>query len=300
MAPCALCPAAGLRVQRPTPKKLILGLLLAGRGTPLSVRDAIRACALFDLTENNVRVTLVRLSAEGLICSAERGSYQLGPAAEGMADDIGSWREAPARLRPWKGRWLLLLGRNGKGGGNGGNGGGGRRAQRERARAYGLTGLRELEPGLLARPDNLAGGAQGLRQRLRGLGLAEPGLLCSAQDLDEAREQALHALWDRSELDATYRRETTRLQAWMERRATLELETAARESYLLGAEAIRRVVFDPWLPEPLVDPAARQSYFDAVLAFDAAGQQVWQQLYDRDAAMPVGGGERLGPPLLGR
>ena len=45
---------------KPNARKLILGLWLATDGAPLNVRDAINACSLFDITENNVRVTLVR------------------------------------------------------------------------------------------------------------------------------------------------------------------------------------------------------------------------------------------------
>lgn len=56
-----------MKPKGPNARKLILGLLLATDGAPLNVRDAITACALFDITENNVRVTLVRLSADGLI-----------------------------------------------------------------------------------------------------------------------------------------------------------------------------------------------------------------------------------------
>ena len=64
---------------KPNPRSLILNLLLATEGDPLSARDAISSCALFGIRENSVRVTLVRLASAGLIEAAGRGAYRLGP-----------------------------------------------------------------------------------------------------------------------------------------------------------------------------------------------------------------------------
>ncbi|MGC4062998.1 MAG: hypothetical protein QM749_20015 [Aquabacterium sp.] len=65
----------------PNPKNLILNLLLAADGMPLIAADAVSSCALFGIRENSVRVALVRLSAAGMVESAGRGAYQLGPQA---------------------------------------------------------------------------------------------------------------------------------------------------------------------------------------------------------------------------
>ena len=59
----------------------------------------------------------------------------------------------------------------------------------------------------------------------------------------------------------------------------LPLERAARESFELGHRAIRQLVFDPWLPAPLVDVAARQRFVAAVSRHDAAGRGIWQRLH---------------------
>ena len=56
---------------------------------------------------------------------------------------------------------------------------------------------------------------------------------------------------------------------------SLEPEVAARESYLLGNDAIRQLVFDPLLPEPLVDVTERRAFTDTVVAFDQAGHRIW-------------------------
>ena len=63
----------------------------------------------------------------------------------------------------------------------------------------------------------------------------------------------------------------------MARSPSLQPEAAAREAFLLGHEAIRELVFDPLLPDPLVDVRARRAFTETVLAFDAAGQTLWQR-----------------------
>jgi len=50
---------------QPTAKSLVLDLLSASDGAEAPVRRLVVACALFDVSENSVRVTLVRLSSAG-------------------------------------------------------------------------------------------------------------------------------------------------------------------------------------------------------------------------------------------
>lgn len=258
-----------------TARKLILDLLLATEGESLSARDFIGACALFDISENNVRVALVRLSAEGLIEAAERGSYQLSGSAHRLADEVSAWRRAEARLRRWQGDYLAVhcgaLGRSD------------RTRLRRRNRALQMLGFRELERGLFLRPDNIEKHVEAVRRRLHALGLENTANVFVAQGFDAAREQRIHALWDGKALSAGYRQQRNRLESWMKRADKLEAEVAARESYLLGGRAIRDVVYDPLLPEPLVDVAARRDFFDTVSRFDRFGKAIWQRLHAGNA-----------------
>ncbi|MCY1375094.1 hypothetical protein D9M69_624810 [compost metagenome] len=57
----------------------------------------------------------------------------------------------------------------------------------------------------------------------------------------------------------------------------LPVELAARESYLLGDQAIRQLVFDPLLPEPLVTVADRIAFGSEVRRYDEAGRSIWQR-----------------------
>lgn len=252
------------------PRNLILKLLQAADGEALSAREAVASAALLGIRGNAVRVALVRLAAAGLVKAAGRGSYRLGPKATAFAAEVAAWRTAEQRVREWDGGWIAVhtagLGRSD------------RVALRARDRAFRLLGLRELERGLYLRPDNLVGGVAAIRERLHALGLDADAIVFRVTDLDATRERACRALWNGKELDRHYREAREMLESWLARAEKLEPEVAARESFLLGDAAIRSLVYDPLLPAPLVDVAARRAFVDSVLRYDRAGHAIWKQL----------------------
>lgn len=260
----------------PQPRQLILKLLLAADDGELSARDAVAGCALFGIRENSVRVALARLAGAGLIEAAGRGSYRLGPNGTGLAADVATWPSAEQRVREWQGGWVAVhvgnLGRSD------------RVALRARDRALALLGLRELDRGLFLRPDNLVGGVAGVRERLHKLGLEEDAAVFLASELDRGRDQRARALWDGKALTRSYRQSRQQLEKWLARAGELELDVAARESFLLGSDAIRQVVFDPLLPEPLVASDERRAFVATVLEFDRAGRDIWRQIFTPGAA----------------
>lgn len=253
----------------PNPKNLILNLLLANDGAPLSAADAVGSCALFGIRENSVRVALVRLGAAGLIASAGRGAYRLGPQAADLAEALASWRISESRVCDWHGAWIMVstghLGRSD------------RTALRTRQRALALLGFKALDDTLHVRPDNLIGHAPVVRERLRKLGLELDAPVFAATDLPPELDARARTLWQGEALNSAYRQTRQKLQAWLARADELEPEVAARECYLLGNEAIRQLVFDPLLPEPLVDTAERRAFASTVLAFDEAGHRIWRE-----------------------
>jgi phenylacetic acid degradation operon negative regulatory protein len=254
------------------PRHLILNMLLGADSQALTAREAVVACALFGVREASTRVALARLAATGMVEATARGAYRLGPNAHELAAQVATWRDAEQRVCDWSGGWIAVhvgaLGRRD------------RRALQARERALHLLGLAELERGLHVRPANLAGGVADVRARLHSLGLEDAAAVFVAQDFDPAREQQARALWDGRELTRRYRETKRRLDAWLARSDTLAPEVAARESYVLGNDAIRELVFDPLLPAPLVDTAARNAFLAAVVRFDAAGQAIWQRFLD--------------------
>jgi len=251
-------------------RNLILNTLLASGDSGQSVREAIASCGLFGIRENSVRVALVRLAADGLIESTGRGRYRLGPRALALARDVSAWRTAESRVRDWDGGWIAAyvgaLGRSN------------RAELRSRNRALDLLGLRELEPGLHVRPDNLSGGVASVRTRLRGLGLEDGAAVFVATGFDSERDSRARRLWNGKALTATYRRTRRTLERWLARADLLQPEMAAREAFLLGNEAIRLLVFDPLLPAPLVDVEERRALAAAVRRHDEAGRALWRRL----------------------
>lgn len=263
----------------PKPRSLILNLLLAADDATLSAREAIGACALFGIRENSVRVALARLAASGLIEAAERGSYRLGPAATGLASEVAHWRDAERRTREWRGDWIAVhAGRVARG------------RSHEHERALAMLGLRTLDPGLYLRPDNLAGGVDAVRTRLYALGVDDGAAVFVIRKLDAARDARARRLWDDKRLNRLYRDRSAELERWMARAERFELGVAAREAYLHGNEAIRELVFDPWLPAPLVDVDARRAFVDTVRRFDDFGHRIWRQLHQ--LPLPTGADHR--------
>jgi phenylacetic acid degradation operon negative regulatory protein len=262
---------------KPKARNLILDLLLANEGHALNVRDLIGACALFKVSANTVRVALVRLSAEGLIEAVERGSYQLSGSAHRLADDVATWRSAEQRIRPWHGGYLAVhcgaLGRSD------------RSALRRRHRALEMLGFRELERDLFVRPDNIEDGTDTVRKRLYTLGLDAGACVFVASAFDAVREARIPTLWDGHALSENYRQQRERLEAWMQRAPALEPDVAAREAFLIGGQAIRAVVFDPLLPEPMVDTTARHAFVETVRRFDRYGHAIWRSAREYGARM---------------
>lgn len=259
----------------PTPKNLILNLLLAADRAPLIAADAVNSCALFGIRENSVRVALVRLTTSGLIESAGRGAYRLGPQAAGLAEELAHWRSSEARVCEWTGAWVMVS--------TGNLGRSDRSALRERQRALSLLGFKELNATLYVRPDNLQGHADGVRERLYKLGLEADAPVFVATALPPALEARAQTLWQGANLTKAYVQTRHKLEAWLAHAHDLEPEVAARECYLLGNEAIRQLVFDPLLPEPLVDVAERRAFTNAVIAFDEAGHHIWRNLWPTTA-----------------
>src|SRR5436190_11378093 len=93
-------------------KSIVLELLSAGPAVnngPIPVRMLVEAASVFDIAENSLRVTLVRLRAERLIDSPIRGHYTLGPAALPIQAQISRWRTLDKQVVPWEGTWIAAM-----------------------------------------------------------------------------------------------------------------------------------------------------------------------------------------------
>lgn len=258
-------------VRKPTAKSLILDLLLASKGRPLSAKQAIAACAIFDISVNNTRVALVRLSAEGLIESAGRALYQLTDDAHTLADDVAAWRTRSTRVRPWDGSYIVVqaekLSRSEA------------KQQRARARALLMLGFQPLNEHLFIRPNNIEDTLETVRSRLYKLGLEKDAPVFEARGFDPETERRIATLWNAKELEANYAQLEKKMRTWLDRASALEPEVAARESFLLGGTAIKHVVYDPFLPAEWVNVQGRERFLNAVDEVDQAGMRIWNGMW---------------------
>jgi phenylacetic acid degradation operon negative regulatory protein len=149
-----------------------------------------------------------------------------------------------------------------------------------------MLGFAEVERGFYLRPDNLEGGVGGVRDRLRALGMTEGGSVFGASSFDSDREARVRASWDGKALTLGYTRTRLALEKWLAREPELEPDVAARESFLLGGRAIRQIVYDPLLPDPLVDVEERRAFVDTTLRMDREGRRIWARFFGAGEPKP--------------
>lgn len=257
--------------EAPNAKSLLLDLLRVVPGrSAVPVQGLVRVGELFGITGNATRVTLSRLVDKGLLESDGRGQYRLSQATDPVSHFVEDWRLGEKRLRPWEGAWLCVhLPRPGPG----------RKARAASGRALSFLNFREAEGGLWVRPDNLAGGADAARTRLRELGLEEGALVFAGAGFGEdVTAQWAATLWNEDPAREQCAL-TRRLRASEKRIASLPLEEALVETFTLGGKAIELLVRDALLPEQIRSGDARRELTKAMTDYDVVGRQCWGRLF---------------------
>lgn len=262
-----------------TPKAqgLVLQLLSVADGRSIPVKALVDVAGIFEITANNLRVTLARLLAAGLVARDERGQYRLAAAGRAVQGHVAEWVRLEDRMVVWSGGWI--------GAHTAGLARGNRTALRHRTRALRFLGLRKLRPDLWIRPDNLAGGVSDVRRRLRELGLEDRAPVFALSDLDEPVESSARGLWDTEAQRAEYRETSARIEDANRRLDRLGLEEAMVETFLLGGRVLRMLAFDPLLPDAISPGAERRALVERMLAYDRRGRAVWSHfMRERSAA----------------
>lgn len=254
-------------MNNPTPRLLLLRLLMVADANMLTASEAVLAGSIFGMTENSIRVTLARLTQADLAEVTGPANYRLGPKAQKLGADVALWHTADKRTVKSDGSWIAVA--------TGGLPRSDRKVLRARARALSLLGFRELDKGLYLRPNNLVGGIDVVRKRLLDLGLEEEAAVFKANDFDAIRQKKALELWSNMCLEKHYERMSQLLNNWLKRMDDLSSNVALREIFILGDAGIRSVIFDPLLPAPLVDEEARQKYFNTVRRINEEGRRLW-------------------------
>lgn len=249
---------------------LIMDLLFADPEIVIHTKQFVIAAQLFGITENNIRVALTRLSSEALIESAGRGIYRLTEGAKEISEPVAHRAGGLKLTTKWAGDYMAVH--------TGSLGRADRTALKRRERTLRLSGFRELQSDLFIRPNNLAESFESTRTHLIKNGLDASVVMFVATQFDEQSAIGMNALWDKEVLNVRYKKISQQIQSWFNIVDQLELGVAARESLLIGRQAIPLMMTDPLLPEPFIDSALQQQFFNDVKRLDLKGHQLWQEL----------------------
>ncbi|MCP5112811.1 MAG: hypothetical protein GY953_18445 [bacterium] len=91
---------------RPKTQGLLLQLLSVVDGRPVPVKALVDVAGVFEITANNLRVSLARLLAAGLVARDERGQYRLASAGRAVQTHVAEWVRLEDRMVSWKGGWV--------------------------------------------------------------------------------------------------------------------------------------------------------------------------------------------------
>lgn len=261
-----------LSVETITPRALVLSLIGSTRAGPRTIGQLILAGTLFGIEPATLRVAVTRLLGEALLESPERGLYQPGPRARAMTDRLRDWQNVESRIVSWDGDWLVALthalGRSD------------RRQVRARERALKLSGYRAAEAGLWVRPANLACSLKQHRKDLTEIGADTRLTIIQIRNLAIEPDPGWAGLWQPAEMSACYESAILAMQTSLGQLSSLPIESAARETLLIGQSVIRLINFDPLLPPELGGQEAFRSMVAVMRAYNETGEKVWQDFFD--------------------
>ncbi|EPF70086.1 hypothetical protein [Acinetobacter rudis] len=261
---------------QPIAKDFLLKILGVVDNDALDITAAIRAGAVFDLSPNNIRVAINRLQSSGLIEPITRGAYQLSIKGRVLRDEISLWRTAEHFTQTWDGSWIAALTTTV----NKSN----RTLSRNTNRAFGLVGMQELHAGLYIRPNNIKNGVNSIKKKLLSLECDPNIVLFNAQDFDELYTQKATQLWDTVQMQKSYLEQIHILNESLINIKNMQLKDAARETYSLGDHAIKKIIFDPLLPAPLVSVESRLEFRQTLIEYDKVGHRVWSALLQGESS----------------
>ncbi|MGH7779600.1 MAG: PaaX family transcriptional regulator C-terminal domain-containing protein [Candidatus Binataceae bacterium] len=261
---------ASYEPERPlTARAIVLDFLSNRAPREISARAVLAAGAVFGFSEQNLRMALTRLSAQGVAVNSGRGRYRLGASGETMRVEVRKWKRVADLVRPWSGAWAGVYGAN--------IARSDRAAIRRHEQALRLRGFREFGSGLWIRPANLRDSIAELRVHLQGLGLHREAIVFGLGDFDDATGKRAAGLWDIAAIQRAYHALRDALQASTARVERLPLKAAAAETLLLGRDVIRHINLDPLLPEELMPRRHLRELVRAMTGYDEIGRGIWRR-----------------------
>lgn len=255
-----------------TAPELILSLLDSAPQPRLSAANLVAAGGLLGIDAGAIRVAAGRLMKKGVLRQETRGLYRVGDRGDLLHRRVQGWRDVEGQTVPWDGRWLAVLcghlSRSNKS------------LLRGRERALRLKGFAWAATGLAVRPANLRLSQPELRRDLEDLGLDPDALLVRLDAEDPGHRFDPAGLWDVAGMERRYADNCTRLERSTAGMAALDVQSAARETLLLGRAVMRDILVDPLLPEAMIDTVLRCRMIDAMVVYDRLGKACWRTFYE--------------------
>jgi phenylacetic acid degradation operon negative regulatory protein len=251
----------------PSPSQMIVRFLSTLHEASLSVRVLIQASRLLGASENQTRVALSRLMAQGKVARDQRGRYRLDTRAQAWNMRTRVWRELQMTSTSWDGSWVAVyvaeLGRSN------------RRANRIRERAMRAWGFRLFSRGLFVRPANLTFGLDEMKGRLVDLGLESEAKVLLIKEFTQMDTAAARALWDVERLHAEYEHYLRELEQSLARMEKQTFDEKQVEVFILGNVVIGALTMDPYLPSELCNVALREQLQMKMVEYDRLGREIW-------------------------
>lgn len=250
-----------------TAKSLILDLLRTSKPSALPVRLLINTAAIFDISENALRVNLNRLIKRDVIAQDSRGYYQVSETTSPLRNWVSSWRDGEQRVKPWESQWLSLqLSSALK-----------PKASEQIERAAYRLGFRQFWESCWVRPDNLRVSTRDLRQLIVQLSGQNDFLLMGVTHFECQDDPS--QLWPIARLEQDYQRQIDVLNVSLAKLKSVDLSTKFRDSFILGGDCIHTLAIDPLLPPEMINTELRESLTQLMHRYDRVCRPFWQQLF---------------------
>ncbi|WP_444921318.1 hypothetical protein ACJJID_02330 [Microbulbifer sp. CnH-101-G] len=250
----------------PTPKNILLDLMGVNKRHELATSQLGFISDAFDVSTNNLRVTLNRLVGTGLITQNRRGIYSLTEKALSKRAFINRWKNNTFQYDNWDFRWIAC------------------HLPKRTSRAVRKKSLMVLEwygfaeglDHLLVRPNNLTLSHAELTDMLITLGLEANAHCFVLQDVSDILvNQWGHHLWDIERLDREYDALIDTLESSLTNLASKPVKVSLSETCRLGGEAIHRLATDPLLPKVIRPQNKYQELKSIVRKYDRTGRNIW-------------------------
>jgi len=250
------------------PTNIILDLLRTYPSRGTTVQKIMKTGAMFEFSENLMRVSLSRLVARGTIENFQRGLYRLTDSTDHLNDFIEEWRQGDRRRCQWHKDWILVQSEQG-------------------SWALNATGFRPLEGNLWARPDNLARSPDALQQLLTDLGASPDSIVATNARLTRDKADKMLNQYDLTKLSTSYLETIQKLNDSLLRLDVMPVDAAQRECFHLGGNAIQVLALDPLLPDEVLPGNNRLKLWQLMLDYDRVGREIWRgRTGDQLATLP--------------